>query len=217
MADFKLYIGNKNYSSWSLRAWLTLRRLGVEFEEEVITLDQSRTRESILRYSPSGRVPVLHHGDLVIWDSLAINEYLAEEFPKAGLWPSDPKARALARSVSAEMHAGFADLRAQLPMNIRSSFPGRSDAPSVQGDVNRVNAIWRDCLDRFGGGEGFLFGHFTIADAMFAPVVSRFLTYKVSLDETAAAYADAIWSMPEMKEWVAAAKKEPMIIERAEF
>ena len=218
MADLTIYLGNKNYSSWSLRGWLMLKRTGVAFDEVVIPLDESSTRETILKFSPSGRVPALHHAGNIIWESLAIGEYLAEAFPTFDLWPKDPAARALARAVSAEMHAGFPALRQHLPMNIRSSFPGRDISAEAQSDINRVMSIWRDCRTRYGQGNGdFLFGHFTIADAMFAPIVTRFRTYRVETEREAAAYCDAVLAMPAMQEWAAAARNEPMIIEKYEF
>ncbi|MGE0259563.1 MAG: glutathione S-transferase, partial [Alphaproteobacteria bacterium] len=165
-----------------------------------------------------GRVPALHHGDLIVWDSLAICEYLAELLPDAALWPGDPQARAVARAVSAEMHAGFAALRREFPMNIRSSFPGRPMTAEAQADINRIMAIWRDCRSRFGEGRGdFLFGNFTIADAMYAPVVTRFRTYKIDLESEAELYCAAIMGTPEMQEWAAAARNEPMIVEEYEF
>lgn len=217
MADITIYLGNKNYSSWSLRPWLALKATGAPFAEVVIPLDQPGTRGNILRHSPSGRVPALKHDELTVWDSLAICEYLAEAFPAAKLWPAEAPARAVARSVSAEMHSGFAALRGHLPMNIRSSFANRGVTPEVQADINRVAAIWRDCRKRFGAEGAFLFGGFTIADAMYAPVVSRFRTYRVELESLAQAYADAIWALPAMQEWATAAGNEPMIIESAEF
>ncbi len=218
MADLAIYLGNKNYSSWSLRPWLVLKHTTVTFDEVVIPLYQSGSRETILKYSPSGRVPALRHGDVTVWESLAICEYLAESFPNFELWPQDQAARALARAVSAEMHAGFHALRQHLPMNIRSSFPGRGVTPEVQADINRIMAIWRDCRTRFGEGNGdFLFGQFTIADAMFAPVVTRFRTYKTDIEREAEAYCDTIMAMPAMQEWIAAARNEPMIVEAYEF
>jgi len=217
MADFTIYIGNKNYSSWSLRGWLMLKQSGASFEEVVIPLRETQTRTTILRHSPSGRVPALERGELVIWESLAIGEYLADRYPEAGLWPADQTARGVARSVSAEMHAGFSALRSHLPMNIRSSFAGRSVTPEAQADINRITALWRDCRKRFGQEGQFLFGHPTIADAMYAPVVSRFRTYRVALDEEAQLYADAVWAWPPMQEWATAASHEPMIIEEFEF
>jgi len=218
MADLTIYLGNKNYASWSLRTWLVLKRTTVAFDEVVIPLYQPGSRETVLKYSPSGRVPALRHGDITVWDSLAICEYLAESFPTFDLWPKDPVARATARSVSAEMHAGFHALREHFPMNVRSSFPNREFDPEIQADINRVMAIWRDCRTRFGEGQGdFLFGNFTIADAMFAPVVTRFRTYKIEVERDAQAYCDTITAMPAMQEWLAAAKNEPMIVEAYEF
>jgi len=219
MADLTIYIGNKNYSSWSLRPWLVLKASGLDFAEVMIPLDTPTTKAEILRHSPSGRVPVLHHGDRIIWDGLSIAEYVAELVPERLLWPADPVARALARSVSAEMHAGFAALREHCPFNIRSSFPNRGVTPDVQADINRITTIWRDCRKRYGEASvgPFLFGGFTIADAMFAPVVSRFRTYRVELDECCQNYADAVWSLPSFQEWQVAAGNEPMIIEAAEF
>jgi glutathione S-transferase len=217
MAEFTIYLGNKNYSSWSLRPWLALKQTGAAFDEEVIPLDEAATRSTVLRFSPSGRVPALKHDELTVWDSLAICEYLAETFPAAKLWPDDRAARAVARAVSAEMHSAFAALRNHLPMNMRSSFPNRGVTPEVQADINRITAIWRDCRKRFGAGGDFLFGGFTIADAMYAPVVSRFRTYKIELEAEAQAYADAVWALPALQEYLTAAKNEPMIIESAEF
>ena len=217
MADFTIYIGNKNYSSWSLRGWLMLKQSGASFEEVLIPLHETGTRTTILRHSPSGRVPALQQGELVVWESLAIGEFLADRYPAAGLWPADPAARAVARSVSAEMHSGFAALRSHLPMNVRSSFAGRGVTPEAQADINRVTALWRDCRKRFGGEGQFLFGQPGIADAMYAPVVSRFRTYRVALDEEAQRYADAVWAWPPMQEWATAAGHEPMVIEEFEF
>jgi glutathione S-transferase len=217
MADITIYLGNKNYSSWSLRPWLALKHAGTAFDEVVIPMDEPTTRGTVLRHSPSGRVPAIKHHELTLWDSLAICEYLAEIFPQAQLWPADVAARAVARAVSAEMHSGFSALRSHLPMNIRSSFPNRGLTPEVQADVNRITAIWRDCRKRFGADGAFLFGAFSNADAMYAPVVSRFRTYRVELEEVTQAYCDAIWALPAMQEWAVAAGNEPMIIESAEF
>jgi glutathione S-transferase len=183
----------------------------------LIPLREATTRATILRYSPAGRLPALHRRDVVVWDSLAIGEYLAELFPEARLWPEDPKARAVARAASAEMHAGFAALRNHLPMNMRSSFPQRGVTPEAQADINRITALWHDCRRRFGAEGDFLFGHFTLADAMYAPVASRFRTYKVEIDEEAQRYADTLWALPALQEWLAAARNEPMIIEEFEF
>ncbi len=219
MADLTIYLGNRNYASWSLRAWLALKATGTPFEEVVIPLFAAGSKETLLKYSPSGKVPALHHGEIVVWDSLAICDYLAELFPEAGLWPPDAAAKAMARSVSAEMHAGFQALRREFPMNIRSQFPGRDVSPEAQADINRIMAMWRQCRSRFGepSGGDFLFGGFTIADAMYAPVVTRFRTYRFDLEREAEAYCEAVASLPAMQEWAAAAKNEPMIIDQYEF
>ena len=216
MADFTIYIGNKNYSSWSLRAWLMMKATGQPFEEVLVPLYEPASRAEILRHSPSGKVPALHHKGNVVWESLAIGEYLAETLPAARLWPEAPAARAVARAVSTEMHGGFGELRRHMPMNMRASV-SRDIIPEMQGDLDRIAALWRDCRRRFGAGGGYLFGHFTIADAMYAPVVSRFRTYKVGLDEEAQAYADTLWAHPALQEWAAAARNEPMVVDRFEF
>ena len=212
MADITIYIGNKNYSSWSLRAWLMLKQTGAAFESEVIPLYVPGSKEKILTHSPSGKVPALRHGAVTVWDSLAIGEYLAETFPKAGLWPAASAARACARSISAEMHAGFANLRRHLPMNMRRAGKPRPLTDEVKVDVARVSALWRDCRQRFGAGGAFLFGDFGIADAMYAPVVSRLRSYGVPIDPEAAAYCDAIERHPPYREWAAAARDEPMVL-----
>jgi glutathione S-transferase len=212
MSELTLIIGNRNYSSWSLRAWLVLKKTGAVFEETVIPLGQPDSREQILRFSPSGLVPVLLHGEWTVWETLAIMETLAELFPDARLWPKDPEARAMARAISAEMHAGFTELRRNMPMNIRASYPGAGMTEAVQRDINRIESIWRDCRKRFGSGGSMLFGSFTIADAMFAPVATRFTTYGVKLGETAEAYVQALAAYPAMGEWTVAAGNEPWII-----
>ncbi len=215
MGDFTIILGNKNYSSWSLRGWLALEASGADYDEIVIPLDLPETKAAIRAHTPSGRVPTLKHGDLTIWDSLAIGEYLAECFPEAGLWPEDPKLRAQARAVTAEMHAGFAALREHLPMDLRSRFPGRGhDAPGVAADILRIVEIWEVCRQNFGRGGDFLFGRFGIVDAFFAPVVGRFVTYGVSLEGATAAYRDAVWTCPAMKTWRAAAEEEPWVIDQ---
>jgi glutathione S-transferase len=211
VADFTLVLGNKNYSSWSLRAWLVAKLAGIEFEELVIPLFTPGYKADVLRHSPSGKLPCLKHGDVSVWESLAIAEYLHEARPSALLWPEDPTARAVARSVSAEMHAGFAQLRKHMPMNVRASFGDRGLAAAVQEDVNRITALWRDCRRRFAGYKPFLFGEPCIADAMFAPVASRFVTYGVTLDDDAQDYVNALLQMPAMQEWIEAARREPWI------
>ncbi|MBV8889299.1 MAG: glutathione S-transferase family protein [Alphaproteobacteria bacterium] len=217
MADLTIYLGNKNYSSWSLRPWLALKQIGVAFDEVVVPLYEPSSKPTIMKYSPSGRLPALHDGERVVWDSLAICEYLADSFPTSGLWPKDQEARAVARAVSAEMHSGFSALRSQLPMNVRSVFPDRPITDEARADINRVMAIWRDCRARFGEGGDFLFGPFSIADAMYAPVVTRFRTYRVELERDADAYCDAVLALAAMQEWAAAARNEPMIVEQYEF
>ena len=217
MAEFTIYVGNKNYSSWSLRPWLALRHAGVAFEEVIVPLDQTDSKANLRRRSPSGRVPVLQHGALTIWESLAICEYLAERFPAARLWPEDRDARAHARAVSNEMHAGFAALRDNLPMDICRRWPLGSRLAKAGPDVERVTAIWRECRARFGsrsanGSGEFLFGNFTIADAMFAPVTTRFVTYAVPLDPVCSAYVAAMQRWPALQDWTAAAKAEPWVI-----
>lgn len=209
MSQFTLVIGNKNYSSWSLRAWLVLKQVGIDFTEVRIPLDTATSRQEILRHSPAGKVPILHHNNITVWESIAICEYLAECFPNAYLLPKEPEERALIRSISAEMHAGFHNLRHNMPMNCRSRLPDKGMKPGVQEDIDRIVAIWRDCRQKFGSNGDLLFSHFTIADAMFAPVVSRFTTYDVKLDPIAQAYADAIWNLSAMQEWAAAAQVEP--------
>jgi len=210
----RLIIGNKNYSSWSLRAWLPLRHFGLAFEEERVALFEPGYKERILKYSPAGKVPVLIDGEAAIWESLAIGEYLAETLPELEMWPLPAAERALARSISAEMHAGFAQLRTHMPMNIRASHPGKGRTPGVEADIARVCALWEQCL--IGSGGPFLFGNFTIADAMYAPVVSRFITYAVDLDARLSEYVDRIWNLSAMREWRAAALAETEFIDEAE-
>ncbi|MGH6943457.1 MAG: glutathione S-transferase family protein [Geminicoccaceae bacterium] len=212
MVAFTLVVGNKNYSSWSLRAWLAARQIGLEFDEVLVPLSAPGSKAALLEHSAAGKVPVLKQGDRVVWESIAILEYLAEQRPEAGLWPADAGARAHARSVSAEMHAGFQALRSHMPMNLRSSLPGRGRGPGVAEDIARVCAIWRDCRERFGDAGPFLFGRFTAADAMYAPVATRFRTYAVELDPLCQAYADAVLGLEGYREWHAAALEEPWTI-----
>ena len=217
MSRMVLVIGNKNYSSWSFRGWLMVTHAGAAFDEVRIVLDEPATKQRILEHSPAGRVPVLRDGEVTVWESLAIGEYLAERFPAARLWPEDPEARAHARAVSAEMHAGFATLREAMPMNCRAHLPGKGRAPGVEHDIARIVALWRHCRERYGAGGDMLFGEFGIADAMFAPVVTRFVTYGVALDSVAREYADAVWALPAVEAWVAAARAEPERIESEEI
>ncbi len=219
MPEHALYIGNRNYSSWSLRAWMACKQAGIAFKETVIPLRRPETREMIARYAPSGRVPVLMVDDRVVWDSLGICEYLNETYPRVKLWPKDKSARVMARCVVAEMHADFNALRRSMPMNVRGHSPGQGMNPDVQTDINRITAIWRDCLNRFGDGDnGFLFGSsLSIPDIFFAPVVTRFYTYGVDLEPVVKAYADRLWEHPYMREWRDAAAKEPWYIPEFEI
>ncbi len=221
MADFTLVIGNKNYSSWSLRGWLMAKIAGIEFEEIIVPLDLPETQPTIRKHSPSGRVPVLLHRGLAIWESLAIAEYLNDVKPEAGLWPPSQAARAHARAISAEVHAGFADLRNNMPMNIRASYPGKGMTPQVRADIERITGLWRDCRKRFStafqNDQGFLFGAFGAADAMYAPVVTRFRTYGVKLDSDSEAYCTAMLNYAPMKAWIDDAKNEPWLIQQYEL
>ena len=204
----KLVIGNKNYSSWSLRAWLPMTEAAIPFEEIRIPLFTPAFAASIARYTPAGRVPVLvdESAGLAVWDTLAIAETLAERFPDRNLWPVDASLRAHARSICAEMHSGFSTLRGAWPMNISARLPGRGWTIGVQDDVDRLVAMWRECLERSGG--PMLFGAFTIADAFFAPVVSRFATYEAELPADIAGYRDRVLALPGMRAWSAAANAE---------
>lgn len=212
----RLMIGNKNYSSWSLRPWLAMKVAGIAFDETLVPLfeDDWAERKAEL---PSGTVPVLYHEDLVIWETLAILEYVAETWPDAKLWPTDKAARARARTVSSEMHAGFTHIRTHMPMNIRSQFLGRGLHAGVAEDIVRVEAIWTECRDTFGAGGDFLFGAFSNADAMFAPIVSRFTTYGVKLNGTCQAYMDAVQNLDAMRAWSDAGRAEPWVIDGDEI
>ena len=214
MAEAKLTITSKNYGSWSLRGWLLAKFSGIDFEEEIVSPDDPAARAEILLLSASILVPCLTHAGIVIWDTLAIAEYLNEARPQAGMLPADRALRARCRSICGEIHSGFSTLRSSLPMNIKGHFPGFKVWSRAQADIDRVTKIWRDCLAANKG--PFLFGARSIADAMYAPVVTRFRTYDVPLDSVCAAYADRIMAMPEMQEWVEAAKQEPLDIEELE-
>jgi len=192
-----------------MRAWLALRITGVEFEEVVFPLGEPGVRDRIREHSPTGRVPALRDGDLTVWDSLAIAEYLAERHPRAGLWPEDPRARARARAACAEMHSGFAALRSNMPFNVRRRSPGKGRAPGVAEDIARIVAIWRDCLTT--GGGPFLFGPFGLADAFYAPVVIRFRTYAVRLEAPEAGWADRVLEHEDVWAWCSAAESEPWV------
>lgn len=218
--SLKLLIANKNYSSWSVRAMLVLDHFGIPYElvrgrlKSAAVTNEIAT-EIITDWSGAGRVPVLRDGDLTIWESVAIIEYLADKFPAKAIWPADPTTRALARAVSAEMHAGFASLRNEMPMNARRRYEDFSYSAETAADIARVQQLWGDCLASSGG--PFLFGMFCAADAMFAPVISRFRTYGVKMDSVSAAYADAVWELPAVKAWLADAAAEPTVIDKYEL
>jgi glutathione S-transferase len=205
---FKLVIGSKNYSSWSLRPWLALAHHQVPFEEIVIPIDQPDTAPRIRQYSPAGKVPILIDGDAVVWESLAILEHLNERLPRLQLWPKEPAARAHARAIATEMHAGFAALRQNCPMNLRRR-KKRAPAPEMEPDVRRITEMWRDARERFGGGGDFLFGQFSAADCMYAPVATRFVSYEIDIDPVSAAYVEAVYRLPAFAAWREAALKEP--------
>jgi glutathione S-transferase len=204
----KLAIANKNYSSWSMRPWVLLAQAGVAFEEIQLKFTDEGKVEAIEPYSPTRQVPVLIVDGEPVWDSLAICEAVAELFPQKQLWPSDPRARRFARSICAEMHTGFRNLRGAMPVNIRASLPGRGMSPEVQRDIDRIVEIWESCRARYGKGGELLFGQFTIADAFYAPVATRFLTYAVTLPPAAQRYAGALLALPAVQDWMAQARRE---------
>lgn len=214
MSDLTLVIGNKNYSSWSLRPWILMRRLALEFREAQIQLDTPTTRDEIEKYGPSGRVPVLLDGELRVWDSISICEYVAEIAGRG--WPRLAHARAVARSACAEMHSGFANLRMEWPMNARARNRRTVITPGLEADIDRVDEIWNDCRRRFGHAGPWLFGEYSIADAMYAPVVLRFNTYGAQVSETARWYMATALEDALLQEWVAAAKAEPWTIASSE-
>jgi glutathione S-transferase len=207
-----LVIANKNYSSWSMRPWVLLRTLGIEFDEVQLKFESAAWRENIARLSPTGLVPVLWLDGEPVWDTLAIAETVAERWPEKQAWPSDARARAVARSVCAEMHSGFRALRSAMPMNIRGSYPGKGMNPDVRRDIDRIVALWTSCHERFGQGGELLFGRFTITDAFYAPVVTRFVTYAVELPPAARRYADAVLRLPAVEAWSAAGRAEPEVV-----
>jgi glutathione S-transferase len=207
-----LVIGNKNYSSWSFRPWLAMKVAGIAFEETVISLEAEDFKARVTAVSPAGKVPVLIDGDVHVWESLAIFEYLAEKFPAAGLWPKDTAARAHARAVASEMHAGFLPLRRHLPMNIWRPVKLRPLDDGCKADAARIDAIWSDCRARYGAAGPFLFGAFGAADAMYGPVIWRFHTYAVEVSAAARAYMNAMMALPAWGEWRDAARREPWVL-----
>jgi glutathione S-transferase len=206
-----LWIGNKKYSSWSLRPWIALKVANIPFEEVLVPLRTDEFKSRVKAVSPAGRVPVLRDGDAVVWESLAILEHLAERFPDAQLWPAEPKARAHARAIAAEMHGGFGALRGHCPMNVARR-RARTLTPEVEADVQRIDAMWSDARARFGKSGPFLFGAFSAADAMYAPVVSRFVSYDIGVSAAARDYMAAVTSLPAYAEWEAAGIAEPWIL-----
>ena len=211
-----LIIGNKNYSSWSLRPWIAMKVAGIAFDERLIPLYEPGSREQVLKFSPAGKVPVLIDGDMTVWESLAILEHLAERLPQAGLWPAEARARSHARVVANEMHGGFLPLRRSCPMNLWLPAKPRPQGDEVLDNVRRIDTLWSDCRARFGQNGQFLFGAFGAADAMYAPVVSRFHTYGLLLSAVARAYMDAVMALPAWTAWSVAALKEPWVMQHNE-
>jgi glutathione S-transferase len=211
----KLIFANRNYSSWSLRAWLVLKHFGIPFDEELVLLNGEGWKEIIRKKSPSGKVPVLIDGEAVVPETIAIIEYLHDKFPAKGIWPSNRLERAQARAVSAEMHGGFTALRNAAPMNLRASHPGKVDFDTVAADLRRIEQIWGDLTSDSGG--PYLFGKFCAADAMFAPVATRIRTYALPVSDAAMEYVEAIYALPAFQEWLAEAVKEPWIVEHDEI
>ncbi|WP_293801835.1 glutathione S-transferase family protein [uncultured Bosea sp.] len=214
----KLLIGNKCYSSWSLRAWLLMRATGIAFTEQLVLLDEPGFKEAVFAAAPDsgGTVPTLVDGEIAVWETLAICEYLHDTQPQAGIWPRDKAARAHARAISSEMHAGFTALRSACPMNLGKRFAARDRGPGVARDVERLTGLWRQARERFGAGGAFLYGEFSAADAMFAPVVTRLDTYGIAVDPVSQDYMRAVLGLPAYREWLAAALVEPWIVAQDE-
>ena len=212
----KLIIGNKNYSSWSMRPWIGLKEAGIPFEEEVISLYVEGSKELILQRSPAGKVPILIDGEVRVWESLAILEYAADKFPGFGLWPEDIAARAHARAISTEMHGGFAALRNECGMVLWRPPAAKALSPDARANIARIQDIWSDCRARYGAGGPFLFGKFSAADAMYAPVVARFQTYAIDVSPQVAAYMRAMIALPAWQEWRRAALRETVVIPQFE-
>lgn len=215
-APLKLIVANKAYSSWSVRPWLLLAQMGIPFEETVIPLDVPTTRKAILKHSPSARCPALRDGDLVVWDSLAMIEYVAEKYPKKAIWPKTRAARAVARSMCAEMHSGFQALRRECPMNLRRPVRAIELGEEAKADAARIDAMWTNARKTYGKGGPFLFGKFCAADAFFAPVVNRFHIYDVKVSKTARAYMDAVMATAAFRALVEDAKAEKWFIDKYE-
>ena len=215
-SELLLYVWDYNYSSWSMRAGLALRQTGADFRE-VSVHGEGEDSAGLKALSPTGRFPLLKHGSEWIWDSLAIGEYLHEQFPQAGLWPGSDSARAHARCMAAEMHSGFDTLRSALPMNIRRQYPGFPKTLAVRGEIARISEMWTACLNRFGGNGPFLFGSFSLADAFFAPVVMRFTSYDVELSPPLSAYTEAVRAQPFVKDWMARAQLDRRVAEKYEY
>ena len=215
--SLQLFIGNRNYSSWSFRPWLALRAAGIPFTQTVIPLYLPNSREQLRARSPAGKVPILTDGEVTVWESLAIIEYAAEKFPDAALWPHDQRARAAARAIAAEMHAGFLPLRRACPMNMRRGVGKLELNAEAAADVARIDALWADARTRFGAGGPFLFGRFSGADAMYAPVVSRLHSYGIGVGAASAAYMEAVMALPAWQEWAGAACAEEWVVERFEI
>lgn len=212
MNKLTLVIGNKNYSSWSLRPWLLLKQFNVPFEEIRIPLYRPGSEEALADLSPSGLVPALINGSTTVWDSLAICEYIQELYPASAMWPRDREPRAIARSICAEMHSGFNAIRQHMPANCRKSYPGKGLDTETEPEVRRIMQIWRECRSRYGKGGSMLFGDFSVADAMFAPVALRFNTYQTDLDEVSEAYKLAILELQGIREWMSAARRESEVL-----
>lgn len=214
----RLVIGNKNYSSWSFRPWIALKAAGIVFDERLVPLGDPDFKRTLLAISPAGKVPTLVDGEVHVWESLAILEYAAEKFPEAGLWPAETEARAHARAIAAEMHAGFLPLRRECPMNMWRPVRPHPLSPEAAANVARIDTMWTACRERFGRGGAFLFGRaFGAADAMYAPIVSRFETYGIPVGASARAYMDAVIALPAWQEWRVAALAEPWVLAEDEI
>ena len=217
MAALTLVVGNKNYSSWSMRPWVLLKQLAIPFEEKKLRFHSNEWNAEIGRWSPSGLVPVLWRGDQAVWDTLAIMEAVHEWYPDRRIWPREERARAFARSAAAEMHSGFRDLRTHMPMNIRASHPGKGMGPQVQANIERIESLWGEARRRFGAGGAFLFGEFSAADAMYAPVVMRFRTYAVAVSPESARYCETMLAAPGVRAWIDEALKEKEFVAEDEL